>query len=242
MILAAAARGETNIYNPATEPHIVALAELLSSAGAKIDILPGRIRVGGGELRGARGVVIPDMIEAGTYLIAGLVTRGEVTVSSIEPEHLGAFIDAITEAGAEVSVGADSITAKADSLRRFSVTTAPYPGFPTDLQPQIGALMAAFSGGEITEGVWRARFGYLREFEKFGVSYFCREPNAVIGGGSLRAARVAANDLRAAAAEVILALGADGESIVENARHIRRGYSDMGKKMRSLGARLEYVD
>lgn len=240
LIMAAAAAGETNIYNPAIEPHITALARFLCNAGAAIDIYPGRIRVVGGRLTGARATVIPDMIEAGTYLAAGLATGGEVTVLGVEPSHLLAFTDAIRLAGADVRISTNSITASAKALGSMSITTAPHPGFATDLQPQMAALMAARSGGEITEGVWESRFGYLSEFRKFGVCSSLCGATAKIDGGAIFPARAVASDLRAGAAEVILALSARGESIIENARHIRRGYMNMADKLRTLGAMIEY--
>ena len=240
LIMAAAARGETNIYNPAIEPHIRALAGFLRGAGAAIDIYPGRIRVVGGLRSGSRATVIPDMIEAGTYLAAGLATGGEVTVFGVEPTHLVAFTDAIGRAGARVRISSNSITASAEALGRIGITTAPHPGFATDLQPQMAALMAARSGGEITEGVWQSRFGYLSEFQKFGVCSSLCGATAKIEGGAIFPATAVAGDLRAGAAEVILALCAPGESIIENARHIRRGYMNMADKLRALGARIEY--
>ena len=241
MLMAASAHGETNIYNPATEPHIVALADFLRASGASVEILPGRIRMVGAALSPSRASVIPDMIEAGTYLIAGLATGGAVTAVGAEPTHLEAFLDMLRSAGAEVLVENGEICARADRLGKISITTAPHPGFPTDLQPQAAALMALFSGGDITEGVWSARFGYLSEFEKFGVPSSLSVPRAVIERADIHPARVTAGDLRAAAAEVILALAADGESIIENARHIKRGYSDMKNKLSALGARIEYT-
>ncbi|MBQ8720257.1 MAG: UDP-N-acetylglucosamine 1-carboxyvinyltransferase [Clostridia bacterium] len=240
MLLAAVAKGETNIYNPATEPHISALADFLNSAGADVEILEGRIRVVGRTLAGARARVIPDMIEAGTYLICGLASGGEVTVRGVVPEHLGAFLELISSAGASVSVSDNEILASADRLAPMKVVTAPYPHFPTDLQPQTAALMAAFSGGSITEGVWHNRFGYLSELAKLGVRYDTLDGGAIIYPSTLHSAKVTAPDLRTGAAEVILALAAEGESVIENASCIRRGYSDLTKKLRSLGAQIEY--
>ena len=242
LIMAAAARGETNIYGPATEPHIVALADFLRGAGTQVEITPGRIRVLGGELHGSRATVIPDMIEAGTYLIAGLATGGRVTVTGTDPAHLSAFTDAISRAGASVIINGGEISASADSLTSISIKTAPHPGFATDLQPQMAALMAVRSGGEICEGVWESRFGYLSEFSKFGVRSMLSGSSAKIEGGPIFAARASAGDLRAGAAQVILALAAKGESVIENARHVRRGYMNMADKLRALGAFIEYED
>ena len=240
ILLSATAKGETNIYNPATEPHIGALADFLNSAGADIRISEGRIRVVGKPLANASARVIPDMIEAGTFLICSLVSGGEVTVRGANPDHLTTPLDLLSSAGASVSVTADGIKVLAEQLPPLSIHTAPYPGFPTDLQPQTAALMAAFSGGDITEGVWQNRFGYLEEFEKLGVRSESLPGGARIYPSRIKGARVRAPDLRAGAAEVILALGAEGESVIENASCIRRGYSDITKKLRSLGAQIEY--
>ena len=240
ILLAATAKGETNIYNPATEPHIGALAEFLNSAGADVQISEGRIRVVGKSLANAKARVIPDMIEAGTYLICSLVSGGEVTVCGANPDHLTALLELLSVAGASVSITENGIKAVAEELPSLSVHTAPYPGFPTDLQPQTAALMAAFSGGDITEGVWLNRFGYLRELGKLGVRSESFFGGARIYKSELKGATVSAPDLRAGAAEIILALKADGESVIENADCIRRGYSDITKKLRSLGAQIEY--
>lgn len=242
LIMAFSAEGESVIYGGAREPHILNLIDYLRSTGAKIDIYEDRITVLRGKLGGGDVRIIGDMIEAGTYLSAGLMTDGEVTVEGFCPDELSPFTTALISLGALVRAQADSISvASGDRYRFTSVIAEPYPAFPTDLQPIVAPLMARRLGGLIVDRVWRERFGYLDSLRLFGVISHAHDGYALIEGSSLHPARTSATDLRGGAAALITALAADGESEIDNAKIIHRGYESLEEKLAQLGAKIKII-
>ena len=239
ILLSATAKGVTRIFGYAREPHIYSLIDFLTSAGASITPLPEYILIEGRELHGGRARIIPDMIEAGTYLIASLALASPFCVKGVNREHLSSLVDVLVSAGAGFEFFEDTVTAFGKVEERINLSTAPYPGYPTDLQPQIAPLLAASFGGSITEGVWHSRFGYLRELQSFGLEYSLSDAQAVIYPSHLKAATATAPDLRGGAALMIAALIADGESVIDCAQIIARGYEGIAKKLRNLGADIE---
>ena len=241
LFAASLAKGRSRIYGYAKEPHVISLVEYLRSAGAEITLYGDRIEVVGAELVGAEGYVIPDMIEAGTFLSLSLLTDSHLTVKGANAEHLASFTDSLESAGANISFSGGAITAEGALSGFLSVVAEPYPGFPTDLQPVTAPLMARFFGGRITERVWNARFGYLSELEKFGVRYDRCEGGAVVRPSELHSAQAKAPDLRGGAALLMCALSARGESVIDSAEIIKRGYSDVLNKLRQIGAEIKEV-
>lgn len=237
IIMASVADGETVIRTYAREPHVTSLIDFLSSAGADIRLTDEEIRINGKELHGGSISVIGDMIEAGTYLTAGLITGGNVRVSGIDTETLSAFISTLKVLGASVDVTDDTVSAciSGKSLP-VSVIAEPYPKFPTDLQPIIAPLLAKTAGGEIYDTVWCSRYGYLAELAKFGVDYEIRDGGALIKPSNIIPASAVAPDLRGGAACVLTALLANGKSTVHSFDTVQRGYENIAKKLRSLGA------
>ncbi len=243
LILASAVNAVTKIRGFAREPHVMALAEFLVSAGARIDFSEDEITVVGGELHGGRAEIIGDMIEAGTYLCAGLITGGEITVEGVDIGDMTTFVDFITEIGASVSCTCDTVTARmCENGRPAALVASPYPGFPTDLQPIAAPLMASLCGGEIRDDVWRERFGYLSALSRFGVRYTREDNSARIFPSKMTAAAVSAPDLRGGAACVLAALAARGESRIASAQTVLRGYESLDKKFRSVGADIIITD
>lgn len=243
MLGAVKAPGVTIMENAAKEPHIVDVANFLNSMGANIkgagtDV----IKITGVEkLHGGTYGVIPDQIEAGTYMFAAAATRGDVTIKNVIPKHLDAITSKFIEMGIEVEEGDDYVRVKADGeLSKINVKTLPYPGFPTDLQPPMVALLTTVSGTSIvTESVWDSRYQYVSELEKMGAKITVNGQVAVIEGGQmLTGAEVSATDLRAGAGMVIAALCANGVSNVCNIHHIDRGYENIEQKLVSLGAKI----
>jgi len=240
LFLAVAADGVTVLENVAVEPHIGALIAYLTAAGADITAADGRITVRGGyALHGAHATVIPDMIEAGTYLLCGPMTGGRVCVQGIDPTHLLSLTSLLCSAGCHVEQTADSLTAWATSPLAFmSVTAAPYPAFPTDLQPPLSALMAAHGGGEILDTVFPERYGYRSALAPFGVRSELHAPLLRLYPSRIVAGTSAAPDLRGGAAALLCALRAEGESTVERASLLLRGYERLTEKLSSLGANV----
>ncbi len=237
IILAAATNGVSVIRGHAREPHVHALIDFLSSAGALISVTDEKITVEGGELHGGNITVIGDMIEAGSYLAAGLVTGGRVSVVGASNEDLASYLSALSSLGARITVRGSIICAHpSDSPRAVRITAEPYPAFPTDLQPITAPLLALFAGGEICDRVWTGRYGYLRSLSDFGVRYRVEGGTAYIEKSELHPARVRAEDLRGGMAELLAALAAKGVSRIENAEQILRGYESLVYKLRSLGA------
>ena len=241
LIIAASAEGKSRIFGYAKEPHVILLIDYLRSAGADISVFPDRIEVVGAHLKGAEAEIIPDMIEAGTFLALSLMTGAEISISRVVPEHLSSFCRPFAEAGAKIDFVDGRATVGGALFDFVDIYTEPYPGFPTDLQPQAAPLLAAFCGGRITENVWKGRFGYLKELEKFGIRYDRCECGAIIRPSSIRPAIADAPDLRGGAALIMAALFARGESVITSSEIIKRGYSDIVAKLRSVGADIEEI-
>ena len=247
MLAAALAPGKTVLENVAKEPHVVDLANFLNSMGANIrgagtDV----IKIEGvSSLSGGTYSIIPDQIEAGTYMSAVLATGGDAVIKNVIPKHLDAITAKFVEMGALVEEYDDSVRVAVNKpLKPINVKTLPYPGFPTDLQPQIVVLLATVTGvSTVTEGVWDSRFQYVAELEKLGADIKVDGKKAVINGGvSFAASDVAATDLRAGASMVIAGLSANGITKISQLRHIDRGYEHIVEKLRGLGADIERVD
>ena len=248
IILAAAlAQGRTVIENAAREPHIVDLANFLNSMGADVrGAGTDTVKVNGVDrLHGGSYAIIPDQIEAGTYMVAAAATGGEVLIKNVIPRHLECISAKLRETGTIVQEYEDSVLVKgASTLRKVNIKTLPYPGFPTDMQPPMGALMCLANGTSvITEGVYDNRFKYTNELRKMGAEIQVDGRVAVIEGGRrLTGAPVHACDLRAGAAMVIAGMCASGTTVVEDVRYIERGYENFVGKLRALGADIQCVD
>lgn len=246
MMAATMAEGVTIIENAAREPHVVDLANFLSSMGAIIkgagtDVI--RIK-GVSQLHGSEYVVIPDQIEAGTFMFAAAVTKGDVTVKNIIPKHLESITAKLLEIGCEVEEIEDCIRVVASKpLRHTQVKTLPYPGFPTDMQPQITVALALSRGTSIvTESIFENRFKYVDELTCMGANIKVEGNTAIIDGvPKYTGANITAPDLRAGAALVIAALAADGISTVDDIKYIERGYEDFHLKLQALGAQIDLV-
>lgn len=245
MILASVlAEGTTVIENAAREPHIVDLAVFLNACGANImGAGTSVIKVKGVEkLHGCRYSIIPDMIEAGTFMAAVAATSGKVTVRNVIPKHLEAISAKLEEAGATVIVGDDYITVESNGkLRGISIVTQPYPGFATDMQPQFAAMLCFAEGtSDIVENIFSSRFQFTDELIKMGANIKVDGNHAVIRGGApLSAAPLYCHDLRAGAAMVISALASEGESTITGIDKIERGYYNIVGKLKSLGADIQ---
>ena len=245
MLAAALADGITVIDSAAKEPHVVDVANFLNSMGANIkgagtDVI--KIR-GVNELHGGTFSVIPDQIEAGTFMIAAAATRGDVMVTNIIPKHMESLSAKLEEMGVGVEEYDEAIRIYVDKpeLKRANVKTQPYPGFPTDLQPQMLTLLTVAKGTSIMkENVWDNRFKYIDELNRMGanVNVEGKDVAVVEGGSRLTGAPVCATDLRAGAAMVIAALIADGVTEIYNLQYIDRGYENLEEKLRALGAQI----
>ena len=246
MLAATMAEGVTTIENAAKEPHVVDTANYLNMMGANIkgagtDVI--RIK-GVEELKGAQYTIIPDQIEAGTYMIAGAITAGDVLVKNIIPKHMDSLTAKLVEMNVKVEEGDDSIRVVADApLQAVNVKTMSYPGFPTDLQPQIAALLAVCNGQSVlTENVWENRYQYIDELRKLGAQVEINDRVAKLTGiEHYHGAEVTATDLRAGAAMILAALAAEGETVIDGVRYIDRGYEDVEFKFRALGADIERI-
>jgi UDP-N-acetylglucosamine 1-carboxyvinyltransferase len=246
-IMAAAilAEGTTIIRNAAKEPEIIEEQNFYNRLGAKIrGAGTDTIRIEGVSELNNREIdytVIPDRIEAGTFMIAGAITGGDVTVTEVIPEHLEALISKLREIGVEIEVEAEHVRIKAGKkLTAADVTVLPYPGFPTDLQPQITALLSVASGTSIVvENIYTSRFRYVDELIRMGANIMVESRSAIIRGiSNLSGAIVLASDIRAAAALVIAGLAAEGVTVVEGLTHLDRGYEKMEAKLTALGAKI----
>ena len=248
IILAATlAQGRTIIENAAREPHIVDLANFLNSMGADIrGAGTDTVKINGVEkLHGGSYAIIPDQIEAGTYMVAAAATGGEVLIKNVIPRHLECISAKLRETGTIVQEYGDSVYIKgASHLRRTNVKTLPYPGFPTDMQPPMCVLLALADGTSVmTEGVYDDRFKYVNELRKMGAEITVDSRVAVIEGGKpLSGAPVHACDLRAGAAMVTAGLCASGTTVVEDIHFIERGYENFVGKLRALGADISIVN
>lgn len=246
MLAAVKAKGVTIMENVAKEPHIVDLANFLNSMGADIrgagtDV----IKIHGVDvMHGTNYSIIPDQIEAGTYMVAAAATGGDVLIQNVIPKHLESIADKLRKAGAEVEEFDDSIRVRRTGpILPVNVKTMPHPGFPTDMQPQMATMLCCAGGTSIiSEGVWDNRFKYVDELRKMGANIQVDGKVAVIEGvEQLTGAPVRALDLRAGAAMLIAGLMADGCTEVEDIHHIERGYSDLVEKLNRLGADIRKV-
>lgn len=246
MMAAVLAKGTTLIHNAAREPEIVDLQNFLNKMGAKVrgagmDIL----RIDGvSELKPAEHTVIPDRIEAGTHMVAAVMTQGDIEVENVIPEHLEPVIAKLRQIGADVSVGDDSVRVRRPGkIRGVDCKTMPYPGFPTDMQPQFIALLAMAEGTSvITETIFENRFQHVDELRRMGAQITIEGRTAVIRGvKNLEGAFVEATDLRAGAALFLAALAAEEATVLEKVGHIDRGYENLAEKYHQLGAKLTRV-
>ncbi len=246
MLAAALAEGTTVIENAAKEPHVVDVANFLNSMGADImgagtDVI--KIR-GVERLSGGMYSIIPDQIEAGTYMAAVAATGGEVLITNVIPKHLECITAKFLEMGVEVEEQDDAVLVRRNGpLTRTNVKTLPYPGFPTDMQPQVAAVLCLAEGTSVlTEGVWDNRYRYVDEFRRMGAQVQVDGKVAVIEGVSrMTGAPVRACDLRAGAAMVIAGLAASGTTEVDCIYHIERGYEDIVRKLSGIGADIRVV-
>ena len=246
MMAAAMAEGKTIIENSAKEPHVVDVANFLNSMGANIrgagtDVI--RI-VGVEKLHKTEYSIIPDQIEAGTFMFAAAATKGDVTVKNVIPKHLEATTAKLLEIGCEVEEFDDAVRVVASKpLHHTQVTTLPYPGFPTDMQPQMSVLLALAEGtSTVTESIFENRFKYVDELTRMGAQIKVESNIAIITGAEkYTGARVSAPDLRAGAALVIAGMAAEGITIVDDIYYIERGYENFETKLSALGAMIEKV-
>ena len=247
MLAACLAEGDTILENAAKEPHIVDVANLLNAMGANIkgagtDVI--RIK-GVSKLHGTTYSIIPDQIEAGTYMCAAAATRGCITVKNITPKHLESISAKLREMGVKITEYDEALKVDASSapLKRCNIKTMPHPGFPTDCQPQFAALLMSVPGTSIiNENVWDNRYQYVSELIRMGAQISVEGRLAIIEGGvPLTAAPVKATDLRAGAAMIIAALEINGTTEISNIQFIERGYEDVVEKFRGLGADIKKV-
>ena len=247
MMAASMAKGKTTIENAAKEPHVVDVANFLNRMGANIrgagtDV----IRIEGvPKLHKTEYSIIPDQIEAGTFMFAAAATKGDVTVKNVIPKHLEATTSKLLEVGCEVEEFDDAVRVVASKpLHHTQVTTLPYPGFPTDMQPQMGVVLGISEGtSTITESIFENRFKYVDELTKMGAHIKVESNIAIITGvDRYTGARVSAPDLRAGAALVIAGLAAEGITIVDDIYYVERGYEEFEEKLKGLGAMIEKVN
>jgi UDP-N-acetylglucosamine 1-carboxyvinyltransferase len=245
LMAATLAEGETVLENAAREPEVTDLAALLIAMGAKIEGAgTSTIRIQGvSSLHGARYRINPDRIEAGTFLIAGAITGGDLNVDCCDPSHLGSLIAKLEQAGVRLDIGADNIRVRSEgsgSLKAVDVSTEEYPGFPTDMQAQYMALATQCEGtSTITENIFENRFMHVNELIRMGANITVSSRTATVRGKSdLQSAAVMCSDLRASAALVLAALVADGESILDRVYHMDRGYERLEEKLRGVGAQI----
>jgi UDP-N-acetylglucosamine 1-carboxyvinyltransferase len=248
VMAATLARGETILRNCAREPEVQCLCELLVKMGAKIDGLGEEtIRiVGVDDLGGATHEIIPDRIEAGTFMVASALTQGDITLTDIRPAHLETVIEKLRTSGAAVeAIGPDSLrVVGSPEIRPQDITTSPYPGFPTDMQAQFMVLMTQASGTSIiTETIFDRRFLHVNELLRLGANIEVTGDKAVVRGRTpLSGAETVATDLRASASLILAGLVASGETIVNDVEHIDRGYEAIEEKLRGLGARIDRLE
>ncbi len=246
LLAAVTAKGQTTLENAAAEPEVIALVEFLVACGARIDGSGTRIlRIEGVErLEPARIPVIPDRIEAGTFLVASAITGGDLRITGCRPDHLESVVEAIRAAGSVVEVGDGELRCHGEiPPRGMHVVTAPYPGFPTDMQAQMMALAACGIGPSvITDTIYHDRFTHVAELGRLGADIHLDANTAVVRPvGGLSGANVMATDLRASAALILAGLVADGETKISRVYHIDRGYERIEKKLLAVGADIERI-
>ncbi len=247
MMAATLAEGQTTLENVAKEPHVVDVANFLNSMGANIKGAgTDTIRIKGvRKLHGTEYSIIPDQIEAGTFMCAAAITRGDVMVRNVIPKHLEAITAKLLEMGCEVAEFDDAVRVVGKSAQKHTdIKTLPYPGFPTDMQPQIAVTLALANGTSVvTESIFENRFRYVDELTRMGANVKVEGNVAVIDGvKGLTGAAINAPDLRAGAALVIAGLAADGYTVVDEIGYIQRGYECFEEKLQGLGAMIEKVD
>ena len=253
MMTATLADGETQIENPALEPEVFDLIDLLTKMGAQVSSDNGTLRiVGRRNLHGTQHTIIPDRMEAGTYLLAGAITKGAVEVADVTPDHLRSLLSTLEESGMEITEEENKIRlSSGGSPRPLRIVTAPYPGFPTDLHPLLAAFLALGTGmSQIEETVFEHRFGYVPLLNQMGASITVEGSTAVIAGASPgetnssgtslpKETEVDAPDIRAGAALILAALASSGKTTINHPEHIDRGYARIEGKLRLLGAKIE---
>jgi UDP-N-acetylglucosamine 1-carboxyvinyltransferase len=247
MMAASMAEGQTIIQNAAEEPEIVDLANFLNSLGANIKGAgTDTIKIQGvKELGGSKHTVIPDRIEAGTYMVAAAITGGDITVKNALTDHLKPMIAKLKEAGAEIEENGDHVRVRAaNGIKAIDVKTLPYPGFPTDMQSQFMALLSVAQGTSvIIETVFENRFMHVSELNRMGANIKIEGHSAVVQGvKALEGAQVRATDLRAGAALILAGLVAEGQTEISDIYHIDRGYVEIENKLKSLGANIERIE
>jgi UDP-N-acetylglucosamine 1-carboxyvinyltransferase len=246
MMAAVLAPGVTEIHDAAEEPEVVDLANFLIAMGAKIEGAGTRHIVieGVKELHGTDYTVIPDRIEAGTMLVAGAIAGERLTVSRVRADHLGAVIEPLRAAGFHLETQDSTITISPNgSIKPLHLETSPYPGFPTDMQAQMCALLVRAPGvSVITDHVFPQRFMHVAELSRMGAQIKLQHPTAIItGNGHLSGAPVMASDLRASAALLLAGLAAEGVTEINRVYHIDRGYEQIDEKLNAVGAKIERV-
>jgi len=245
LMAASLAKGETILKNCSLEPEVANLCQLLVKMGAKIDgIGEETIRIKGvKELGGAAHEIIPDRIESGTFLIAGALTRGNIILNQVRPDHLGTIIEKLRFSGTQVEKLNDHSlrVIGSEEIRAQDITTSPYPGLPTDMQAQFMVMMTQAQGTSIiTETIFDRRFSHVNELLRLGANIEVIGDKAIVRGKTpLSGAEILATDLRASASLVLAGLIASGETIINDAEHLNRGYENIEKKLQSLGARIE---
>lgn len=245
VMAASLAKGETILKNCSLEPEVVNLCQLLVKMGAKIDgIGEETIRIKGvEELGGATHEIIPDRIESGTFLIAGALTRGNIILTQVRPDHLGTIIEKLRFSGTQIEkLNEHSLRViGSEGIRAQDITTSPYPGLPTDMQAQFMVMMTQAQGTSIiTETIFDRRFSHVNELLRLGANIEVIGDKAIVRGKTpLSGAEILATDLRASASLVLAGLIASGETIINDAEHLNRGYENIEKKLKSLGARIE---
>lgn len=245
MLAAVLAKGRTVIENAAKEPHIVDVANFLNAMGANVrgagtDV----IRITGvSEMRGGTYSIIPDQIEAGTFMLLAAAAGGEVLIRNIIPKHMDCLVSKLEEMGVNVTEYDDSIRIeRSGELRGVSVRTMPYPGFPTDLQPQTVALLSTINDSStVIENVWDNRFQYVDQLRAMGADIELSGKRASINGRRLKGAEVWATDLRAGAALIIAGAAAEGATEINSPHYIDRGYADIERRLRSIGVKIERI-
>lgn len=249
MLAAVKAKGITIIENAAREPHVVDLANFLNASGAQVyGAGTDTIKIKGvSKLHGVDYAIIPDMIEAGTYMIAAAATKGDLTITNVIPKHLDSISAKLSEMGAEIEEFDDAVRVFASKrTKKSNVKTLPYPGFPTDMNPQMGVLMSISTGvSTLSEGVWDNRFRYVEELWRMGAKIEVKGGGKVAyfdGVEALTGAEVKAVDLRAGAAMIIAGLCAEGTTKIGDIRHIQRGYEDIVGKLCGVGADISIIN
>jgi UDP-N-acetylglucosamine 1-carboxyvinyltransferase len=243
LMAAVLAEGETLLENCAREPEVTDLAALLTAMGAKISGAgTSTIRVEGvARLHGARHRINPDRIEAGTFLIAGAITGGDLNVDCCEPKHLGSLIAKLEQCGVRIDVGEEKVRVRSGGkLKAADISTEEYPGFPTDMQAQYMALATQAEGAStVTENIFENRFMHVQELNRMGANITVQGRTATVRGGtSLQSAAVMCSDLRASASLILAAMVADGETILDRVYHVDRGYERIEEKLRGVGAQI----